>query len=264
MEQHLWRQGFSFVVGVDEAGRGPLAGPVVAAAAVLPRGGGTGLPPHIVLDDSKKMTEEQREEAFEALERAAASSGDAAGVAFAACVVAPGTIDEVNILEATMLAMDSAVQRLSSKLLSGKGPAGSSSSAEAPRGAPPPLALSPARPLAVLVDGNRLPPQLAKMDKSAPPSSSTSSSSKLFHARAVVKGDAKCLAIAAASVVAKVTRDRLMREASAKWPEYGFEGHKGYGTAAHVAAIRRHGPCEIHRRSFEPIKSMVGWSREEV
>ena len=254
MERQLWRQGFSFVVGVDEAGRGPLAGPVVAAAAVLPRDGGTGLPPHIVLDDSKKMTEEQREEAFEALERAAASSSsrDGSGVAFAACVVPPEMIDEVNILEATMLAMDSAVRQLSSSLLlsGGEGPA-ASSSAEAPRGAPPPLALSAARPLAVLVDGNRLPPQLAKQMGAEP------SSTSKFHARAVVKGDAKCLAIAAASVVAKVTRDRLMREASQKWPEYGFEGHKGYGTAFHRQALLRHGPTPLHRRSFAPIKALL-------
>ena len=119
-------------------------------------------------------------------------------------------------------------------------------------------------PLAVLVDGNRLPPQLEQMGAISGGNAVPSLPSYCkFHARAVVKGDAKSTAIAAASVVAKVTRDRIMREASVKWPRYSFDGHKGYGTAAHVAAIRRYGPCEIHRRSFEPIRSMVGWSRGE-
>ena len=257
MEQQLWRQGFSFVVGVDEAGRGPLAGPVVAAAAVLPRDG-TGLPAHIRLDDSKKMTEEQREEAFEALELASRNP-ERTGVAFAASVVSPELIDEINILEATMLAMDRAVQQLSQALCGA--PAGSSAAA---RGGPGSLVLGPARPLAVLVDGNRLPPQLEQMGAISGGNAVPSLPSYCkFHARAVVKGDAKSTAIAAASVVAKVTRDRIMREASVKWPRYSFDGHKGYGTAAHVAAIRRYGPCEIHRRSFEPIRSMVGWSRGE-
>ena len=247
MEQQLWRQGFSFVVGVDEAGRGPLAGPVVAAAAVLPRDG-TGLPSTIHLDDSKKMTEEQREEAFEALE-AASRDFATTGVAFASCVLPPSLVDEVNILEATMLAMDRAVQELSGKLLRGAGGGGLGGGREEPLS---PGAAAAAAPLAVLVDGNRLPPRLASQQ-----------SDRLF-SRAVVKGDARSTAIAAASVVAKVTRDRLMREAAARWPRYNFEVHKGYGTAFHVAAIRKYGPCEIHRRSFEPIKSLVGWSRGEI
>ena len=247
MEQQLWRQGCSFVVGVDEAGRGPLAGPVVAAAAVLPRDG-TGLPSIIRLDDSKKMTEEEREAAFEALE-AASRDFERTGVAFAFCVLPPSLVDEVNILEATMLAMDRAVQELSEKLRGG-GQGGTEGSSPG------------ALPLAVLVDGNRLPPRLLAAQQQQQ-QQQTSESSK-FLARAVVKGDAKITAIAAASVVAKVTRDRLMRAAAEKWPRYGFDTHKGYGTTAHVAAIRKYGPCEIHRRSFEPIKSLVGWTRGEM
>ena len=252
MEQQLWTEGFGFVLGVDEAGRGPLAGPVVAAAAILPRDG-TGLPEGIHLDDSKKMTEEQREEAYEALGRAARNPAST-GVAFATCVVNHEVIDEINILEATMFAMDRAVEQLSAQA--------SGDTGSAPRlGGEGTTILNPGRQLAVLVDGNRLPPQLATTGELF--GSGTLPSYVKFHARAVVKGDAKCTAIAAASVVAKVTRDRLMREAAARWPRYGFEQHKGYGTAAHVAAIRKYGPCEIHRRSFEPIKSMVGWSRGE-
>ena len=259
LEQQLWRHGFSLVAGVDEAGRGPLAGPVVAAAAVLPRDVSTGLPSHIRLDDSKKMTEEQREQAFEALESAAGDYGST-GVAFAVCVVSPKVVDEVNILEATMQAMDRAVQELSEKLY-GSGIGAAEGSEAAKRGGQGQEGEKGGAPLAVLVDGNRLPPRLAALTGSSLPSSSCSLT---FHARAVVKGDAKSTAIAAASIVAKVTRDRLMREASEKWPRYGFENHKGYGTAAHVAVIRKYGPCEIHRRSFEPIKSIVGWSRGEI
>lgn len=250
LEQQLWAQGYRFVLGVDEAGRGPLAGPVVAAAAILPRDG-TGLPEGIRLDDSKKMTEEQREEAYEAIGRAAQNSA-ATGVAFATCVVHREMIDEMNILEATMFAMERAVEQLSMQASGGAGSA-------LMRGGAGTMTLNPDRPLAVLVDGNRLPKQLATTSERF--ASDAPLSSFKFHARAVVKGDAKCTAIAAASVVAKVTRDRLMREAAEAWPGYGFEQHKGYGTAAHVAAIRKYGPCEIHRRSFEPIRSMVAWTR---
>jgi len=254
MEQALWREGFPCVIGVDEAGRGPLSGPVVAAACFLPEDLSF-LPAGIVLDDSKKMTEEQREAAFDALERAAR---EGLGVGFATTFASPRAIDDVNILEATMYVMDRAVINIS-RAACGAPP----NSSVAMRGGPDCLVINPMIPLAVLVDGNRLPPRLSQMDAmmNNPAHLSLAASGYRLRARAVIKGDAKSTAIAAASIVAKVTRDRVMRDAAEKWPEYGFEQHKGYGTAAHVAAIRKHGPCEIHRRSFEPIKSMVGWSR---
>ena len=183
--------------GVDEAGRGPLAGPVVAAAAILPADA-AGLMP--LLNDSKKLTAAQREEAYNALQAHP-------GVLTASAVIEAGEIDRINILQATLLAMTQAVAALP----------------------------SPAD--AALVDGNRLPSALP-----------------VKHAAAIVKGDAKSAAIAAASIVAKVTRDRIMQAAHSKWPAYGFDGHKGYGTAAHMAAIAKHGPCDIHRLTFAPLK----------
>ena len=174
--------------GVDEAGRGPLAGPVCAAAVILPpdlrlRG----------LDDSKKLTEKAREALFEEIVREAVSFG----VAFA-------TVEEIealNILRAAMRAMARAVAELE------------------------PV------PALALVDGNRAP------ETPVP-------------CLTVVGGDGKCASIAAASVLAKVSRDRLMRELADAYPVYGFERHKGYGTAAHYAALREHGPCPAHRPSF--------------
>lgn len=128
----------------------------------------------------------------------------------------PDVIDEVNILQATMLAMRESAQQL----------------------------LSNSQLDYLLVDGNRKPTGIdVLMD-------------------AIVKGDGKCTCIAAASILAKVTRDRIMHEYDAKYPQFGFAVHKGYGVPAHMAAIHKHGPCEIHRRSFEPVKSMTGWSRE--
>ncbi|WIA32462.1 hypothetical protein OEZ86_003282 [Tetradesmus obliquus] len=197
----MWAKGYKAVAGVDEAGRGPLAGPVVAAAAVLPADiqlAG--------LNDSKQMSEGAREELYEQL----TSHPD---VAWAVAVVDRETIDEVNILQAAMLAMTRAVQGL----------------ARAPD--------------AVLVDGNRRPAGLEHLPM-----------------QALVKGDASSTCIAAASVIAKVTRDRLMLELDAQYPQYGFAQHKGYGVPAHKTAIQRHGPCPEHRRSFEPVKSMTGWA----
>ncbi|EKX45680.1 hypothetical protein GUITHDRAFT_48118, partial [Guillardia theta CCMP2712] len=187
------------VAGVDEAGRGPLAGPVVAAAVILPaeeeemlRG----------IKDSKKMTEEEREACYETLTQSKK-------VTIGVSVIEHEVIDEINILQATMLGMSSAVKQLEE---------------------PPDF---------VLVDGNRCP-----SDLSAP-------------SQAIVKGDSKCMAIAAASIIAKVTRDRIMKEHHERWPVYDFAQHKGYGTSRHVAAISKHGPCPIHRKTFEPIKSLL-------
>ncbi|MBY6205869.1 ribonuclease HII [Halomonas denitrificans] len=181
------------IAGVDEAGRGPLAGPVVAAAVVLhpdrPIDG---------LDDSKKLTARRRDELFECIRERAA--------AFAIVEVGPADIDRLNILQATMTAMAQAVR-----------------------------ALDPA-PDHVRIDGNRL-PDLGGMS-----------------CEALVGGDGLCKAIGAASILAKVHRDRLMIDYHARWPDYGFDRHKGYPTAAHLAALDRLGPTPIHRRSFRPVR----------
>jgi len=188
IERGLRKEGFSVVCGVDEAGRGPLAGPVCAAAVILPEA--CDLPG---LDDSKKLTEKKREALYEQITAQAVSYG----VAFASV----GEIESMNILAAAMLAMNRAIAQL-----------------------------DPAPALA-LVDGNTV------RDIEYP-------------ARAIVGGDGRAACIAAASVLAKVTRDRLMLELAEKYPQYGFEKHKGYGTKAHYEAIDRFGPCEIHRMSF--------------
>jgi ribonuclease HII len=199
-ERALWRQNVARVAGVDEAGRGPLAGPVVAAAAVLPpRWAETGLPAELVgLNDSKQLTEAQREKFFTFLTACAE-------VEFAIALVDAGVIDEINILQATHRAMNEAL-----------------------------LKLFPLPPHA-LVDGRPV-------------------KSLCVTQTAIVKGDARSYSIAAASVLAKVTRDRLMGEFHMQFPEYGFAKHKGYGTAKHLAAIAAHGACPIHRKSFAPLK----------
>ncbi len=183
------------IAGVDEAGRGPLAGPVVAAAVILdPRR------PIDGLADSKKLTARRREQLYETILAQALC-----------CSIAEATVEEIdrlNILQATMLAMQRAV-------------AG--------------LRLPPAK---VLVDGNRLPTLAAR-------------------AEAVIGGDATVPAIAAASILAKVHRDRWCAEVDARWPQYGFATHKGYGTAAHLAALRTHGACEQHRSSFAPVAAVL-------
>ena len=199
-ERALWRQGLTLVAGVDEAGRGPLAGPVVAAAVVFPCGWlEAGLDSRLRgLNDSKQLTEAQREEYYAILTahpeiRYAIADADA------------GLIDRINILQATHRAMNAALEQLR----------------------PPPQH--------VLVDGSPV-------------------KSMRLPTTPLVKGDARSYSIAAASVLAKVTRDRLMREFDRLYPGYGFGEHKGYGTPQHLAAIRRHGPCPIHRRSFAPIR----------
>ena len=199
-ERALWQQHVARVAGVDEAGRGPLAGPVVAAAAILPaRWAKTGLPAELAgLNDSKQLTETQREKFFAFLTTCTE-------IEFGIAAVSAAVIDEINILQATHRAMNDALAQL--KPL-------------------PPHALVDGRPVKTL----RVPQT------------------------AIVKGDARSYSIAAASVLAKVTRDRLMREAHAQWPEYAFAEHKGYGTAKHLAAIAQHGACPIHRKTFAPLK----------
>ena len=188
MENALRSEGLRLICGVDEAGRGPLAGPVCAAAVILPEG--------LViegLNDSKKLSEKKREALFSAIQSAALYRG----VGFAD----HREIDELNILQATYLAMNRAIAQL---------------------GIEPELCL---------IDGNR-------------------KEGVAYSARTVVGGDAKCACIAAASVLAKVSRDRFMLEMDREYPGYGFAQHKGYPTTAHYAALRELGPCPIHRLSF--------------
>ena len=188
LERELYAQGCALLCGVDEAGRGPLAGPVCAAAVILPVG--LELPG---LNDSKKLTEKQREALFMPIKAAA----KAYGIAFASVE----EIENLNILNATFLAMNRAISQLIPQ------------------------------PELALIDGNR-------------------NTGISIPSRCVVKGDSRCADIAAASVLAKVSRDHYMMEMAEKYPEYGFERHKGYGTKLHYEAIRKFGPCPIHRPSF--------------
>lgn len=188
LENEIYDSGVSLICGVDEAGRGPLAGPVCAAAVILPRN------IEIVgLNDSKKLSEKSRERLYDEICEKAMSFG----IAFASVE----EIEEFNILNAAMLAMNRAIAQLEPQ------------------------------PELALIDGNR-------------------SSAIEINSRCVIKGDAKCADIAAASILAKVTRDRYMLEMAEKYPEYHFERHKGYGTKLHYEALREYGPCEIHRPSF--------------
>ncbi len=200
-ERELWAQGLRLVAGVDEAGRGPLAGPVVAAAVILPSGWAeSGFDARLEkLNDSKQLTERQREVFFALLTTHPE-------IRFAIARVDADTIDRINILQATHRAMNDALAQLSPS------------------------------PEHALVDGLYV---------------------KSLHwpQTPLVKGDAKSYSIAAASVLAKVTRDRLMLESDRQFPHYGFAEHKGYGTPAHLAAIAAHGPCAIHRKSFAPMKA---------
>jgi ribonuclease HII len=214
-ERDLRDRGVAPVAGIDEAGRGPLAGPVVAAAVVLPVAWvGEGLPASLEgLNDSKQLTEKKRESLFSAIR-------ECNEIDFAVAVVEAEEIDRTNILQATHAAMNRALAALRR---------------------PPPHAL---------VDGN--PVKTLTVPQTA-----------------IVRGDSLSFSIAAASVLAKVTRDRLMIGHDRSYPAYGFAKHKGYGTREHLAAIERHGPCPIHRMSFAPLKPPAqrdlfqdsGWSR---
>ncbi len=199
-ERDLWSREFTLVAGVDEAGRGPLAGPVVAAAVILPATWANGgFAPRLVdLNDSKQLTETQRENFFEII----TTHPD---LRYAIAIVDAATIDRINILQATHRAMNEALAQLQPQ------------------------------PQHVLVDGRPV-------------------KSMTLPQTALVKGDSRSYSIAAASVLAKVTRDRLMREFDAKFPGYGFAIHKGYGVPQHIAAIEKLGPCPIHRMSFAPLK----------
>ena len=186
--------GLQLISGVDEAGRGPLAGPVCAAAVILPK--------HLQipgLNDSKKLTDKKRRELFPVIQEQA--------IAYGIGLASESEIDEINILQATFLAMRRALDQLS------------------------------VRPEIALIDGNR------ETDFGLP-------------VKTVVKGDSLSANIAAASILAKVTRDNIMVEQAQQYPEYGFEIHKGYGTKAHYEALRTYGPCPIHRKTF--LKKFYG------
>ena len=196
-ERELWATGLVRIAGVDEAGVGPLAGPVVAAAVVFPSGFGL-----LGVDDSKKLTPERRAALAIAIRDTA--------LAVAVSIVEPDEIDRLNVYQATLVAMARALDGLSIK------------------------------PEHVLVDARRIP----GCDLPQEP---------------IVRGDAHCHAIAAASIVAKTTRDALMRGSDDAFPGYGFSDHKGYATEAHREAIRRLGPCAIHRRSFTLLPQAKLW-----
>lgn len=200
-EEAAYQQGYQTIAGLDEAGRGPLAGPVVAAVCILPR---SLLIPHV--NDSKMVNPRMRERIFERL------TTDPA-IIYGVGILASDEIDRLNIYQATIQAMLQALNNLS------------------------------VSPDYLLVDGLALPhPSLP--------------------AQKIIKGDQLSQSIAAASIIAKETRDRLMREYHEQWPVYGFDQHKGYGTARHLEALALHGPCPIHRHSFEPVKSH--WSKISV
>lgn len=188
IERGLIAQGIAPVCGVDEAGRGPLAGPVCAAAVILPEG--LEIP---CLNDSKKLSDKKRRALYDIIVAEAVSYGIA--------MASEQEIDEINILQATFNAMERAMEQLS------------------------------VRPALALIDGNRERPFPVPV-------------------QTVIRGDGLSANIAAASILAKVTRDRYMEEMAERYPEYGFAVHKGYGTRAHYDALRQYGPCPIHRRTF--------------
>ncbi|MBP5444985.1 MAG: ribonuclease HII [Acholeplasmatales bacterium] len=193
-EKELYSKGIEYIAGTDEAGRGPLAGPVVAAAVILPK--------NMIItgvNDSKQLTEKKREELFNIINEKAL----AVGIAF----VDNNKIDEINILEASRLAMMEAIKKLKIK---------------------PEYVLSDAMPMNIDIP-----------------------------VKPIIKGDALSESIAAASIIAKVTRDRFMDEMDLKYPNYGFKKHKGYPTKDHIEAIKKYGITEIHRKTFKPIKTML-------
>lgn len=194
IEEELIQKGHKLIAGIDEAGRGPLAGPVVAAAVILPRDYSSD-----ILNDSKKISPKVREKLYKEL------TDPLSGIFCAYSVIDPVIIDKINILNATHRAMSESALSLKKE------------------------------PSFAIIDG--------KPVKGFP-----------YPYQAIVKGDEKCLSIAAASVIAKVERDRLMQKYGEKYPQYGFEKHKGYGTRLHLEALKKFGACPIHRQSFAPVR----------
>lgn len=189
IEQDIYNKGVKYIAGIDEAGRGPLAGPVVVACVLLPQDS-------MIegVNDSKKVSEAKREKLYEIITKEAISYGVG--------IIYQDEIDEINILQATKKGVTEAIKQMEIK------------------------------PNIIMVDA------LTGIDTLGIPYNS------------LIKGDAKCYSIAAASIIAKVTRDRIMREWDKVYPQYGFDSHKGYGTAKHIAALKEYGPSPIHRRSF--------------
>jgi ribonuclease HII len=203
VEQHLRKKGYRLIAGVDEVGRGPLAGPVVACACILPE--------NFLLEDvndSKKLSAEVREKIYQDLK----SNPE---VIYSVGIVDSDEIDKINILQATFKAMTDAIKSLKNK------------------------------PEYILFDGNQIPainiPTLG-----------------------IVKGDSISISIAAASIIAKQTRDDIMIKYHKKWPCFGFDLHKGYATVRHREAVKEYGPCEIHRKSFDPISSFLEKKKEKM
>lgn len=194
IEQNFHNQGIKYIAGIDEAGRGPLAGPVVVACCIMPEDS-------MIegVNDSKKVSEKKRELLYEQIIEEA--------VSYSVAIVSEKEIDDINILNATKKGLTTAISELKVK------------------------------PDLILVDA------LDKINTLGIPY------------KPIIKGDASAYSISAASIIAKVTRDRIMRQMDEIYPEYGFAKHKGYGTAAHIVAIKEYGPCDIHRRSF--IKNFI-------
>lgn len=199
-EQAKRKEGYQLVAGIDEAGRGPLAGPVLAAAVILPDGF-----THTLLDDSKKLTEKRREIIYEEI-----TNRD--DIVWGMSMGDREEIDSINILKSTHAAMARAARKL--KQL----------------------------PDYCLIDGLSVP-------------------NFPIASEGIVKGDTKSLSIAAASIIAKVSRDRIMLKYAEQYPEYGFERHKGYGTNLHLEALKKHGPCPIHRQTFAPVSRLSSPSK---
>ena len=205
-EEDSYVRGYQSIAGLDEVGRGPLAGPVVAAAVILPRGFA-----HPGIKDSKMLTAKQRERAGEVIQRHARSW--AVGVATVA------EIDRLNILQASLLAMVKAL-------------AGLKASVDC-----------------ALIDGNQtIPLHLFRTGRFA--------AGRSLYQKSIIKGDQRCLSIAAASIMAKLARDRIMDRLDHRFPDYGFAAHKGYSCAAHFEALRRLGPSPAHRKSFRPVRAL--------
>ncbi len=194
MEKELYNKGFEYICGIDEAGRGPLAGPVVVAGVIMPKDS-------MIegVNDSKKVSEKKREKLYDVILDEA--------ISYSVAIIGQDVIDEINILNATKQGVTTVVEELDVK------------------------------PDLILVDA------LTHINTKGIPYDS------------IIKGDAKCYNIAAASIIAKVTRDRIMRQWDEIYPQYGFINHKGYGTAKHIAALKEYGPCPIHRRTF--IKNFI-------
>ncbi len=253
-EKKLWKQGYKFVVGLDEVGRGPLAGPVVASAIIINLINKKhsdilqNVRMFLGIKDSKKLSEKQREEFYEILTKHSA-------IRWGIGIVSEKVIDKINILEATKLAMVRAIASLISnfqfpisKSRQSRGLSIESEQIQKPKSKiikvqNQPLQKIDGRQFSaeagfLLIDGN------FGIDSTIPQKS-------------IIKGDEKVFSISAASIIAKVTRDRIMQKMDKKYPQYGFAQHKGYGTELHIKNLKKFGHCKIHRKTFEPIKSRV-------